>query len=867
MPESIRRLFTSTPLESEEIIHLQRVLNTILSAFVIICCVLLVVVMVLFPQSAARPALSLGIILVVTISLLYINRRGKVRLASRLLIALLWLMAMLLSVTGGGVQVPAFGMFILPALLAFLLLGQCEGTVVIIVTVLAGSALLFLERRTDLLPPLMAASVEWIWITHTAVLIAAAWLFNVATRNLRQSLKHSRQQEHLLQAVIKSTTNGILVIDTEANVITANQRFFDLWKLPDNWQNLAGRETGLPMMAERTNNPQAFMARSRELLNDYSIEANDFIELKDGTVVQRHARPYVVDGAITGRIYTYLDVTEQIRTEQELVFYGEFKSLIASISAHFINLPIADIDAAITETLARVGQFVGADRSFVTLITGSPARVTTRYFWSDAGVEALEFDLPLEDFEQAFPWVMARLRQFEGVAVSQLDDLPIEAAAERETLWAAGIQSVLMAPLILNNTLIGYTGYDNVHQQKVWSENVAVLLRIMGEIFTNALERKRSEEALRASEEMFRSLTESAPVGIFMVDDNFRFIYANDQYYRILGYTPQELVGQDFRIVVPEENRATATETYRKRQQGVSLPQQYETRLLHKDGSSVWCEATAKAIRDSDGKIRTMGLIVDIRDRKQAEARQLELAVEREKVELLRQFIANVTHDLKTPLSVIDTSLYLLRRNDDPSRAAEKLNIIQEQTRILSDFIQDLLMISRLDYIPQLNFKPVHLDRLLDTALRQMRARIESKNLRAQIQRNGSIPAVLGAEDELSRAFGNLLENAINYTPDGGAILCELVQQDPYLVVTVTDTGIGIDRRDLPHIFERFYRSEQARSTLSTGSGLGLAIVKKVVDLHQGKIEIDSIPGHGTTFRVLLPVAPAAAASATPTHV
>src|SRR5690606_13342959 len=262
---------------------------------------------------------------------------------------------------------------------------------------------------------------------------------------------------------------------------------------------------------------------------------------------------------------------------------------------------------------------------------------------------------------------------------------------------AAGIKSVLMVPLILNNTLIGYTGYDNVHQPKIWSENVATLLRIMSEVFTNALERKRTEEALRASEEMFRSLAENSPVGIFMIDDKFRYIYVNDQYGRILGYTAEEIRGRDFRTLFSPEIADTLTENYRKRQRGEYVPSRYEIPMNHKNGSIVWCEASAKAIRDRDGSNRTMGLIIDISDRKQAEARKLELALEREKVELLRQFIANVTHDLKTPLSVIDTSLYLLRRNDDPNRSAEKLNIIQEQTRILSDFIQDLLMISRLD--------------------------------------------------------------------------------------------------------------------------------------------------------------------------
>lgn len=855
-------LWTTVPVAHEETRHIQRVLDTILLAFSAITGSLLVAVPFLFPQSTLRPAIALSLFFIVTLTLVYLNRKGHVRLASRAFIVVVWLMAALLSISGGGVRVPAFSMFILPPLLAYLLLGQREGRVVIFITIAAGGAMLFAERHTNLLPPLLNdVNSEWEWVTNAAVSVAAAWLFNVATRNLRQSLAHSHQQEHLLEEVIKSTTNGILVLDMEANVIAANQRFFELWKLPENWKEMDGKAAGVPTMAERTNNPEAFIARSRELLDDYTIEATDVIEMKDGTVVQRHARPYLIDGNLVGRIYTYLDVTEQIRTEQELIFYSEFKSLITEISTDFINLPVARIDEAITDTLTRIGQFVDADRSFVTLITGSPARVITRYHWSSAGTEALEFDMSLEEFEQAFPWVIKQLRQFKSLAVSQLEDLPAEAAAERETLRAAGIKSVLMVPLILNNTLIGYTGYDNVHQPKIWSENVATLLRIMSEVFTNALERKRTEEALRASEEMFRSLAENSPVGIFMIDDKFRYIYVNDQYGRILGYTAEEIRGRDFRTLFSPEIADTLTENYRKRQRGEYVPSRYEIPMNHKNGSIVWCEASAKAIRDRDGSNRTMGLIIDISDRKQAEARKLELALEREKVELLRQFIANVTHDLKTPLSVIDTSLYLLRRNDDPNRSAEKLNIIQEQTRILSDFIQDLLMISRLDYIPQLDFKPVQLDVLLNTTLRQMRARIESKNLRTQIKQRGKVPAVLGAEDELSRAFSNLLENAINYTPEGGTVLCELDQQDPYLVVTVTDTGMGIDRNDLPHIFERFYRAEQARSTVTTGSGLGLAIVKKVIDLHQGRIEIDSTPGQGTTFRVILPVAPTTTAA------
>jgi signal transduction histidine kinase len=100
----------------------------------------------------------------------------------------------------------------------------------------------------------------------------------------------------------------------------------------------------------------------------------------------------------------------------------------------------------------------------------------------------------------------------------------------------------------------------------------------------------------------------------------------------------------------------------------------------------------------------------------------------------------------------------------------------------------------------------------------------------------------------------NLIENAINYTPKHGSINVQTRQQGSNVVLEVMDTGIGIAEADLPHIFERFYRSDQARTAVNTGSGLGLAIVKRVVEMHGGDIEVESRPGEGTIFRIFLPV-------------
>jgi signal transduction histidine kinase len=116
------------------------------------------------------------------------------------------------------------------------------------------------------------------------------------------------------------------------------------------------------------------------------------------------------------------------------------------------------------------------------------------------------------------------------------------------------------------------------------------------------------------------------------------------------------------------------------------------------------------------------------------------------------------------------------------------------------------------------------------------------------------LPPVMGGVTELQRALRHLILNALNYTPDGGRIDMATFHQDDHVVFEVRDNGIGISDAELPFIFERFYRADKARSTDTGGSGLGLTIAKKIIEAHQGNIEVESTPGEGTTFRVSLPV-------------
>lgn len=373
-------------------------------------------------------------------------------------------------------------------------------------------------------------------------------------------------------------------------------------------------------------------------------------------------------------------------------------------------------------------------------------------------------------------------------------------------------------------------------------------------------ERRQAQDALCASEALFRSLTENAPIGVFMTTASGRIRYVNDELCRCVGWQASELIGQPLTLLLDVHDEVNCTEFLQTIYHGEArTTDRFVVQARRKNGTVFWAELSTNMIQDASGANNIVGLFLDITERRDAAQKQLELAVEKEKVTILQQFIGNISHDLKTPLTIINASLYLLDKASDSRYRAEKLDEIRIQTALLETMIQDLLAMSRLDQGAVLEREPVSLESLAYQTVRQFQLRLESKNQTAVVLVENTIPPVLGDSGELKRLICNLFENAINYTPAGGQITCTLAASADSVCLTVADTGMGISPADLPHVFERFYRSADARALLSSGSGLGLAIARKIVELHAGRITVESQLHAGTTFRVSLPLAQVAA--------
>lgn len=227
------------------------------------------------------------------------------------------------------------------------------------------------------------------------------------------------------------------------------------------------------------------------------------------------------------------------------------------------------------------------------------------------------------------------------------------------------------------------------------------------------------------------------------------------------------------------------------------------------------------------------------------------------KLEQMRtEFVSNVTHELRTPLTSIKGFAETLLEGalDDAETARHFVGIIKKESDHLSQLIEDILDLSRIESGRwKLKKEPVNLAVLAqDTAVR-LKPKAGNQGVSLTVDAPADLPMVPGDAHRLAQVLINLVDNALKYTPAGGAVTVTVADAGPLVSVRVTDTGAGIPKADLPRIFERFYRVDKARTRATGGTGLGLAIVKHIVDAHGGTIGVVSDTGQGATFTFSLP--------------
>lgn len=223
---------------------------------------------------------------------------------------------------------------------------------------------------------------------------------------------------------------------------------------------------------------------------------------------------------------------------------------------------------------------------------------------------------------------------------------------------------------------------------------------------------------------------------------------------------------------------------------------------------------------------------------------------------LRREFVANVSHELRTPLTSIRTYTETLGDSPDlpDETRTEFLSVILNESDRMGKIVSDLLDLSRLDAGGGMKLEPFSLERSVREVYAAIALDSERRGQRVDLELQWAMPDIIGDKARIEQVLMNIMTNAMKYTPEGGEINISCYAIGGFAVVNISDSGVGIPAEDLPHIFDRFYRVDKARSRESGGTGLGLSIANDIVMLHGGEIRLDSEVDKGTTFTVVLPI-------------
>jgi two-component system, OmpR family, phosphate regulon sensor histidine kinase PhoR len=349
-------------------------------------------------------------------------------------------------------------------------------------------------------------------------------------------------------------------------------------------------------------------------------------------------------------------------------------------------------------------------------------------------------------------------------------------------------------------------------------------------------------ERMRESEFSVQAILGAMLDGLVVLDEQRRIQMTNPAFAGLLELEKIETGTPLLETLRDADVERAVTETQR-----TGEPHRQSLRISRASGATIEIEVSVVALRERSNHIRGAVLLFrDITQLRRVEA-------------VRRDFVANVSHELRTPLSIFRGYLETLLEepNQPPRELLRIFEVMEKHSKRLNLLVEDVLSLAQLeDPRTRLNFSEIYLPDFLAGILRDWQKRLDAKLLKSSLEAPEDLPVISADENRLQEVIYNLLDNAVKYSQPEGNIRLQATRAGDSIRLAISDQGVGVPSRDLPRIFERFYRADKARSRELGGTGLGLSIVKHIVELHGGRVEAESELGHGTTISAILPIRP-----------
>ncbi len=464
----------------------------------------------------------------------------------------------------------------------------------------------------------------------------------------------------------------------------------------------------------------------------------------------------------------------------------------------------------------------------------------------DLSEESLERIRPL--LQEAIPDLAASSESFDSLS-------RLQAGAPLPTSESGDTQDAIIAvPLRVGSTSVGLICILRPPHAGDFARGDQTILNVFAEQAAIAVHNARLAGIMTAEKERLESILEGSADGIMAIDSERRITGFNSAMEQLAGYSREEVTGRvcsrvlDFRDWSGNEvcgERCPMRVIPARPQPTVHL----QGTIATKDGQQVDVEMVYSIMRAPDG--RPLNAVVNVRD----------ITRQREVENLRSTFLSMLGHQLQTPISIMKGYTSTLSRSDgkwDEATMRQGLQVIEDECDRLSRIVKRLLLASRIESgTLSPNREPLNVRSLLNKVARRFQGLSDRHELAVQVERN--TPVVNADADLMEEVLGNLIDNAVKYSPDGGVITVIAAPRDGAVAVGVADTGIGIPRRELDSIFERFHRVDSDTVQAVRGIGLGLFICKYIIEAHGGDIWVESELGKGSQFTFTLPIGKPAA--------
>ncbi|WP_370575452.1 histidine kinase dimerization/phospho-acceptor domain-containing protein, partial [Methanomethylovorans sp.] len=506
-------------------------------------------------------------------------------------------------------------------------------------------------------------------------------------------------------------------------------------------------------------------------------------------------------------------IIEDITTTEEKEIEIEYKTrkddLISDISSNFINASFKNIDHEISRSLEKLTKFIGAERIVIFELIERNEFLVKSHEWH---IEGQVSHIGIKEKIPAYKFISKQLQNLQTVRIKDVQQMNDENSQLRDSLKEVGILSVVMVPMLYKGTLRGFIAVDSKTEKKEWDDSTVYMIKLIGEMITNVLERKNTEQLLLQKEADFEKVVNSIDTVVWKADvdikGNFVNTYISASVDKIVGM-PQGSIGNNWNKYLDHihiDDRPKVAEAFQRGflNPGYSISLDY--RLVRDDGNILWVNSNGIAYALEDGILQVFGSTVNITDRKRLEESLLEAKVAAETASRTKsEFLANMSHELRTPLnSIIGFSDALMEGyfGELNPKQVRYIQNVSTSGRHLLNLINDILDISKVEAGKMKLFPEcIHVDYLLEEMVALLQPIAAKREIRINVIRDPKLETLLADKAKIKQILYNLLGNAIKFTHEGGSVTIYAHINSDMARFSIIDTGIGIAPEDMKKLF------------------------------------------------------------------